>query len=315
MKRSKSQAERLIDLDRLLKSRRYPNCAQFAKKWEISSKTAQRDIDYLRDRMGAPIEYDRHRHGYYYREETFMLPAVQLKEGELVSLLLAAHALKAYQGTPVAESLTRVFHKLQELLPDTIQIRPAELFTQFTFVSPPAMPIEPDIWVAVVEGLQRRRMLEIEYKSAKGLKKSKIAPVHLANLQGDWYLFAQYQGYDNFRQLAMSRIQSAAVLNQPTSIQGDFDADKELETTFSKFAGENEPFAVHLEFDAEIADEILSRLWHPKQQTKILKDGRIRIRFEAKGDVEVTRWIRAFGRHVRVITPEWLRERVNQKYL
>ncbi|MCC5845541.1 MAG: WYL domain-containing protein [Verrucomicrobia bacterium] len=312
MQRTKSQAERLIDLDHLLKSGRYPNCAQFAKKWEVSSKTIQRDIDFLRDRMGAPIEYDPHRHGYYYREETFMLPALQLKEGELVSLLLAARALKAYQGTPVAESLTRIFEKLSNLLPDSIHIRPEDLFSRFTFVAPPSMPIEPEIWRDVVRALQTRHMLKIEYKSAKGVKQANVSPVHLANLQGDWYLFAQYEDYDNFRQLAMSRIQSAAVSSRPVSIRGDFDVEKELRTTFSKFAGENESFEVNLEFDQEVADEILSRQWHPRQTATLLKDGRVRIRFEAKGDLEVTRWILAFGRHVKVISPSWLKDNVKE---
>jgi len=46
MKRSKTQEERLLALDQLLRTSKYPNCTSFAVDWEISTKTAQRDIDF-----------------------------------------------------------------------------------------------------------------------------------------------------------------------------------------------------------------------------------------------------------------------------
>ena len=76
MKRSKTQAERLLALDQLLRNNKYPNCTSFAEEWEISTKTAQRDLEYLQDRMGAPLQYDALKRGYYYTEPTFMLPTV-----------------------------------------------------------------------------------------------------------------------------------------------------------------------------------------------------------------------------------------------
>ena len=40
---------------------------------EPSTRTIQRDIETLRD-QGAPIEYDRHRHGFYYAQQSWQLP-------------------------------------------------------------------------------------------------------------------------------------------------------------------------------------------------------------------------------------------------
>ena len=96
MKRSKTQAERLLDLDRRLRNSEYPNCTSFAVDWEISTKTAQRDFEFLRDRMGAPLEYDALKRGYFYSEPTFMMPAVQLNEGELVALLIGSKAIEQF---------------------------------------------------------------------------------------------------------------------------------------------------------------------------------------------------------------------------
>jgi predicted DNA-binding transcriptional regulator YafY len=313
MKRSKTQAERLLDLDQKLRSNKYPNCTSFAEYWEISTKTAQRDIDFLRDRMGAPIDYDALQRGYYYTEPTFMLPAVQMNEGELAALLMGSKMLEAFQGTPMAEKLAAVFDKLSALLPDNITVRPDELFTRFSFTAPPAMPISSNVWKKVVQGLETQRMLEVRYRNWRGEKTIRVAPVHLANLQGDWYLFVQFEGFDNFRQIALSRIQNIKLLRKNADIQGAFDPKKELADTFSRFAGENDAFRVTVQFSPEVADAVLERLWHPKQETKTLKDGRVEISLDAKGDVEIKRWVMAFGRHAKVKSPKWLREQITEE--
>jgi len=296
----------LLALDQLLRNNKYPNCTSFAAEWEISTKTAQRDLEYLQDRMGAPLEYDALKRGYYYTESTFMLPAVQMNEGELAALLMGSKALEQFQGTPMAEKLVAVFEKLSAFLPDNITVRPEELFTRFSFISPPAMPVSSKVWNTVVQALENRQMIEIQYRNWSGEKTARVAPVHLANLQGDWYLFVQYEGFDNFRQLALARIQSIRLLSKKADIVGSCDPKKELANTFFRFAGENKAFLVTVQFDAEIATTVLERQWHPKQKVKNLKNGGVEISFEAKGDIEIKRWVMAYGRYAKVKSPKWL---------
>jgi predicted DNA-binding transcriptional regulator YafY len=310
MKRSRSQVERLLDLDQKLRGGTYPNCSNFAKDWEISTKTVQRDLEFLQDRLGAPLAYDHSRRGYYYTEATFMLPTLQMNEGELVALLLSTRILSQFQGTPMAAKLTTLFEKLSALLPDSISFRPEEFFTRFSFTAPPSMPVPPSVWENVVKALQTGYRLRIEYAASKEDKVYRVIPVHLANLQGDWYLFAQFDGYDNFRQLALSRIHSARVLKSKGALEGHFDAEEALMDVFARFAGDNQAFSVRVIFSADVAHAVMERQWHPKQTVRPLKDGRVEIRFEAKGDVEVQRWIQAYGRHARVESPKWLKERI-----
>ena len=313
MKRSKTQAARLLALDQLLRNNTYPNCTSFALEWEVSAKTIQRDLEFLKDQMHAPIEYDALQRGYFYSEPTFMLPAVQMNEGELAALLMGSKALELYKGTPMAEKLTAVFEKLSALLPENITIRPEELFTRFSFTAPPAIPVSSKIWNTVVQGLENHQMLEIQYRNWSGEKTARVAPVHLANLQGDWYLFVQYEGFDNFRQLALARIRNIKLLNKKAEIKGTFDPKKELSNTFSKFAGENKPFQVTVQFHPEIAESVLERQWHPEQKVKNLKNGGAEISFEAKGDIEVKRWVMAFGRYAKVKSPKWLKDEIAEE--
>ena len=66
MNRNRVQLRRLLALDERIRMQRYPNCGGFAREWEVPRKTVQRDIDYLRDQLGAPLAYDQTHRGYSY---------------------------------------------------------------------------------------------------------------------------------------------------------------------------------------------------------------------------------------------------------
>ncbi len=60
-------------LHKKLVSKSYPNSHRLAERFHISPRQAQRDLDFLRKKLGAPIEYDTARRGFYYTEP-FNLP-------------------------------------------------------------------------------------------------------------------------------------------------------------------------------------------------------------------------------------------------
>lgn len=60
--------ERLLLIHEKIKSGCYPNSKQLAYDLETSEPTINRDIEYLRDSRGAPIQYDFTNRGYYYTE-------------------------------------------------------------------------------------------------------------------------------------------------------------------------------------------------------------------------------------------------------
>jgi len=308
MKRTKSQWKRLLKLNDRIKAGKYPNCSSFAQEWEVSPKTIQRDVEFLKDQLGAPIEYDALKQGYYYTDPFFMLPSIPMTEGELLALVIGSQALTVYQGTPIAARLESILEKLSEVLPDEIILNPTELFSSFSFSAPPALPVKPRIWKSVVKGLLSKRQMEITYHG----KSSRIHPLHMANLQGEWYLFVRFYDYEDFRQIALGRIERARLLKKPTNSSG-FEIKKLLSDTLFRFAGDNKPFTVQLLFKKEVAESVLEREWHPNQKIKQLKNGKVELEFTAKGDIEVKRWIMAWGRYCTVLSPEWMRETIDRE--
>lgn len=65
-KSTKSQMLRLLDLDRRIRRGEYPSAVKMAQVWECNRRTISRDVEFLRDSLGAPLAYDRMRRGYFY---------------------------------------------------------------------------------------------------------------------------------------------------------------------------------------------------------------------------------------------------------
>ena len=91
---------------RAIKTQRRPNCSSLAQKLEVSAKTVQRDIDYMRYQLNLPIEHDKERHGFYFTEQVTHFPAVHVTESELVALLVARKAVEQYANTPFQKPFT-----------------------------------------------------------------------------------------------------------------------------------------------------------------------------------------------------------------
>jgi len=65
----KSQLARIVQFDKEVRFKEYPNRFSFSVEYGVSDRTVARDIEYLRDRLEAPLEYDPQRKGYFYKNE------------------------------------------------------------------------------------------------------------------------------------------------------------------------------------------------------------------------------------------------------
>lgn len=61
---SRPPIERIMHIARLLRAGRPVTCNAVARKFELSPKTIERDIEFMRDRMGYRIEYMEGLHTY-----------------------------------------------------------------------------------------------------------------------------------------------------------------------------------------------------------------------------------------------------------
>src|ERR1043166_4637711 len=97
--------ERMLRIHQVLQSGKFPNARILAEEMEVSTKSIHRDIEFMRDRMGLPLEFDPGHQGYHYTQEVSSFPTLQVTEGELFALLVAEKALQQYRGTTFEKPL------------------------------------------------------------------------------------------------------------------------------------------------------------------------------------------------------------------
>jgi hypothetical protein len=106
---------RLQWIDAEIRAGRYPNARRVAEQFEISPRQAQRDFEYLRDSLGAPLEYAARRRGYRYDGEAYVLPGPYVTPSQrgVLGSLAAYYARSAERGAdPVLNGMAALFARL-----------------------------------------------------------------------------------------------------------------------------------------------------------------------------------------------------------
>jgi len=86
---SRPPLERMLRIHQAVQSGGFPNASTLAREIEVATKTIHRDIEFMRDRLNLPVEFDSRRNGYHYTEEVSAFPTMQITEGEIFALVVA----------------------------------------------------------------------------------------------------------------------------------------------------------------------------------------------------------------------------------
>jgi predicted DNA-binding transcriptional regulator YafY len=294
-----------------LKSHQCPNCSGMAEVFEVSTKTIQRDIEYMRDQLGLPIEYDAQARGFYYTREVHAFPSLQVTEGEVLALFVAQQALVQYGGTPFAEPLRKAFEKLSESMGDLLTVAPDDLARSLSFRHTGNGITDLGTFQQVTDAVLQSRELTFRYHKLGAPRPEirKVHPYHLACVDHLWYLFAHDLARDAIRTFALPRITEVTGIGAEFTKPEDFCLADRLLQSFGVFKGEGD-YRVQVEFDAFAARLIRERKWHASQKLKERPDGAVELRLRLDSLEEIERWVLSWGSHARVLAPPPLKARV-----
>ncbi len=287
-----------------LKSGGSPNATALSVELEVCRKTVLRDIAFMRDRMGLPIEFDALRNGFRYTEEVDGFPTLQISEGELFALMVAEKALQQYRGTPFEARLVTALRKLERALPDTVSLNLAEWEHTISFRTTSEPVVNVPVLETLADAIQNRRQLRLAYRKpgARQAETRVVDPYHLANVNGDWYLFAYDHLREAIRTFVPTRVQTAEPTGRTFERPARFALEKQLRDSFGVHSKEGD-FDVVLRFDESVADYIREKRWHPSQHLLELPEGAVELRLKLGSLVEIQRWVLGWGRHVEVLGP------------
>jgi predicted DNA-binding transcriptional regulator YafY len=309
---SRPPLQRMMRLHAELKARHFPNCQKIAAELEVSAKTIQRDIDFMRDRLGLPIEYHPQEFGFYYTEAVTGFPSVEVSEGEITALLVAQKALAQYKGTPFERPLHSAFRKLTDGLKDRVSFSWTDLEDAISFRSAGASVSDLELFEVVSKAVLRCVELEFEYRklNSSGYEARRVRPYHLGCLENQWYLFAEDLERRQLRTFALPRMRQVALTTKRFRRPADFSIAQVLSGSFGVHsAGKKQ--RIRLQFDPFAARLVAERKWHESQRIRPLADGSIILQLELGGLEEIERWILSWGAHVKVLEPSRLREMIS----
>ena len=291
----------------------HPNATVLAALLEVSTKSIQRDVEFMRDRLNLPLAYDANRFGYHYTEPVSSFPTLQITEGELVALLIAEKALEQYRGTNFEKPLVSALKKMAAQLPDTVSFNIAEWDQTISFRTSAEPILNLEIFDALAKATAARQQLRFDYRKPGQAKPEPrvVDPYHLANINGEWFLFAYDHARKDIRTFVPARMSEVETTGKMFPRPAKFSLEKRLHASFGVESGQGE-FNVVLRFDAFGAGYIREKRWHASQELRELKDGGAELRMKLSSLAEVQRWVLSWGGHAQVIAPKELAEGVRE---
>ena len=306
---------RMLQIHETLQTGEPTNCNRLAGALEVSARTVQRDIDFMRDQLGLPIEYEPTARAFRYTREVMQFPTMKISEGELVALSVARQALTQYHGTPFEKPLRDAFEKLTAGLRDQIQFAwSSNLSESISFRAVGQGVGDLNIFETASEAVLSREELIFEYRKLASDRSEQrcVQPLHLACIDNQWYLF----GFDldrsgSVRTFALTRMQQLRNTGRTFVRPRHFSLDEHLADSFGVFSSP-EPVQVRLRFDAFAGRLISERTWHASQQIEGTPEGGLELTMHVGISPEVERWILGWGDHVEVAEPPELRDTIRR---
>jgi predicted DNA-binding transcriptional regulator YafY len=302
--RSRPPLQRMLHIHNALQTGKFPNATKLGEELEVSPRSIARDIEFMRDRLELPIDYDPLKFGYFYTEEVGAFPSLKISEGELFALLVAEKALQQYRGTSFEKPLLSAFKKVSESLPDTISLNLSEWDDSISFRTSAEPILNLEAFDQLAQATARREQLKLVYrKPGQRAEEARIVdPYHLTNVNGEWFLFA----YDHLRKAIRTFVPARIVRIEKTGEKfkrnSKFSIRDQLRNSFGVHSGQSQ-IKVVIEFSELVADYIREKKWHPSQEIKNLPKGGVELQMTLSSIVEVERWILSWGGNAKVIAP------------
>lgn len=316
-----SQTERLYQIVRMLEDARQPvPLGRFLDTLEISRASFKRDLDYLRDRLGAPIVWRRAAAGapagYLLEGERgeagkrFGIHGLWFNPSEIHALLMMQQLATAMEPGLLAGQVDGLMTRIRLML-GSADDDPAEIGRRVRILHSASRRTTPAAFETVAQATMKRRRLRLRYytRSRNAESERVVSPQQLLHYRENWYLLAHCHQAGELRLFALDAMRAAEARRERAREIGPRKLQQAVGQAFGIFAGAAAGRA-ELLFDAEVAPWITSEIWHPQQQATPQADGRLLLAVPYADDRELMMEILRHGPHVEVVGPPALRAAV-----
>jgi predicted DNA-binding transcriptional regulator YafY len=308
------RTERFYKIHQLLESRRVVPREIFLDELGVSLATLKRDLEYMRERLHAPIVWDPASRGYRFdatpEGPTYALPGMWFNASEAHALLTMQRLLENLQPGLLDAHIKPLRTRIRALL-ETGDHSIDEVQRRIRILHAAARSVQPRHFEVISTAVLRRKRLIINHYSRSRDEEAEreISPLRLVYYRDNWYLDAWCHVRNALRSFAVDTIRKAVPLDCAASELPDQALDAEFEAGYGIFAGRDTRIA-RLRFSAERARWVAGEQWHPKQEGRYDREGRYVLEVPYSDDRELIMDILKHGPEVEVLGPGALRDRV-----
>jgi predicted DNA-binding transcriptional regulator YafY len=299
----------------MIQSRGCVPIEDFMTSLEISRATFKRDLDYLRDRMNAPIVYDRSMGGYRFDKpnagDKIELPGLWFSEKEATALVLMQHLLANLDTSGLLSPHIAPLMDIVDGILGQSEVSAKELRKRIKVFGMSARKNVLENFEEVGVSLLKRQRLQLSYysKGKNELTERAVSPQRLIFYRDNWYLDAYCHLRKGLRSFAMDGIRTAHVLEDKATEVSEKELHENFAESYGIFSGKATQRA-KLRFTPEKARWVSAETWHGQQVSSFDKDGNYVLEFDYNQDPELVMEIMKHGDGVEVIGPASLKSKV-----
>ena len=311
------RTERFHLIDQMLCNQRLVTRAQFLDALEVSPATFKRDLEYLRDRLAAPIIWDRERRGYCYEQgedgKQFQLPGLWFNTSEIQALLSMDALLENLQPGVLSNHIEPLRSRIRMLLDDGDH-SVDEIARRIRIIPLAAKAYSSEYFQDLCQALLSRKCVDMTYYSrpTDSSSERRVSPQRLIYYRDNWYLDAWCHLRKALRSFSIDAIKALDIASEAAIEVDAQELNRELESGYGIFSGAETRKAV-LRFSPEIARWVSRETWHPDQQSEYDDQGYYVLHVPYSQDTELVMDILKHGSEVEVLQPSELRARVKQR--
>lgn len=313
-----NKTERIFKIEQLIAARRVMSFQALLDELEVSRATLKRDIVYLRDRMRAPIVYDREVGGYRLdrasgKPDRVEFPGLWFNASEAGALLTMQHLLKELQPGLLARHVEPLLERLNLLL-ESADHSYKEIKRRVRIIHLGRRAPQLKFFEVAASALLSRHQLKIAYYSRGSNKVTEraVSPQRLVCYRENWYLDAWCHLRKDLRSFAVDGMRQAEILGDPAKEISDSELDEVLGEGYGIFSGRAKAWA-KLRFTPGRARWVATEEWHPKQRVAFEPDGSYVLEVPYSDDRELLSDILRHGPEVEVLAPKELRLRCHEQ--
>ncbi|MGG5314338.1 helix-turn-helix transcriptional regulator [Enterococcus sp. AZ072] len=281
--------DRLIGIITILLQKEKVTTAQLAERFEVSSRTIQRDIDNI-CKAGIPIVSMQGYGGGISIAEGYKINKTILTEKELSAIFMGLKSIDSISKDTYSQNLMeKLTNERSTILSDQNRV-----LIHLSSFHQESLTEKIDV---IKQAISNRELISFQYYSEKGESQRVIEPYYIMFRWLAWYVYGYCLAKQDYRLFKLNRL--SELQNAQTNYEERFISEKQL--NFDDYIWIDDIKLIAL-FDTSVKYRLIDE-YGPECITFDKQSGKLRFENVFTNRNHLTQWILSYGDAVRVIEP------------